>query len=293
MTVERTPPGRRAAASRQRPDEASLRPAGPRTVDRILALLDCFTPARHHLALRELSQITGLHRSTVHRLASRLCSAGYLEHDRETASYRLGLRLFELGAIVLADMELVSQARPHLEALRDLTGETTHLGVLDRGEVVYVEKFEGKHLLNLTSPVGSRRPPHCTSLGKVLLAFLDERQVGQIAEQTGLPRFTEHTIADADTLVRELRQVRLLGYAVDNEETDIGLRCVGVPIRDFTGRVVASVGISGSTSRLLPTGLPRLVGLLTEHAERISAALGWGGSGVAWSRADAPTDPLP
>ncbi len=271
----------------------SLSPVGPRTVDRILALLDCFTPARHHLSLRELSQAMGLHRSTVHRLATRLCAAGYLEHDRERATYRLGLRLFELGAIVLTDMELVTQARPHLEALRDETGETTHLGVLDHGEVVYVEKFEGEHLLNLTSPVGSRRPPHCTSLGKVLLAHLDERDVVRIAEVTGLPRYTEHTIGDVATLLDELRRVRASGYAVDNEETDIGLRCVAVPIRDFTGQVVASVGISGSTSRLRLEALPALVELLAAHAERISVAMGWGGTGGAWNRTETQPHRLP
>jgi len=227
-------------------------------VERVGAILDVFTSEEPELGVTEIAERTGLHKSTAHRFLVNLESVGLLERDPRTQRYRLGLRMFEMGGIVLAQMSLWDEALPFLERLVAESGETGHLAVLERGEAIYIEKVEARRALRIPSAMGRGYPAHATSLGKVLLSDLGEDAVREI---TGAH-----------------------GFAVDDEEYDEGLRCVGAPIRDHTGRVVAALGIGGPVTRVTPERVEELARLVMDAADGLSRRLGASQSG-AFARA--------
>lgn len=219
------------------------------SVSRALEILDLMGRHGGELGVSAIAQDLNLCKSTAHRLLSTLEQRGYVEKNPRTRRYRLGLRLFELGHVVMQQMELRAEARPYLEELTQISGEVVHLGILDQGEVVYIDKVESLHTITMFSRVGRRAPVHCTGLGKALLAFQPAQEQDRIILARGLRRFTENTVTDPDTLRRNLELIRTQGYAIDNEEHESGIRCIAVPIRDHTGQVVAAVSISAPAMR--------------------------------------------
>lgn len=242
-------------------------------VDRVASILDCFSLDRPELGVGELSRMTGLSKGTVHRFLNALRRHRLIEQNPVTKQYRLGLKLFELGTRAIANVDHVGQAEAFLHRLAKETGETTHLAVLDQGMTFYVAKVEGWHSLRMPSQVGKRLPSHCTGLGKALLAFLPGSELEGIVAKHGLPRFTDRTITSLTALKRELAQVRKQGYSVDQGEVEDGLYCVGAPVRDFTGAVVAAISIAGPSTRIEGT-IPRLAREVIATASDISKALG-------------------
>lgn len=239
-----------------------------------MGIFDAFTFQEQDLSLAELSRRLKVHRSTLHRLLLALCRYRLLEQNPRTRRFRLGLRLFELGNQAVAGVQLREVARPHLRELTAETGETSHLVVLDEGEALYLEKFESSNALRMPSRVGRRVPAHCTAVGKVLLAHLPEQELDGVLQARGLGRFTAHTLTTPQALKAELRRIRERGYAVDNEEIEEGLRCVGAPVRNYTGEVVGSVSIAGPSSRLTWERLPQLEERVMACAAAISRDLG-------------------
>ncbi|MFQ5945827.1 MAG: IclR family transcriptional regulator, partial [Anaerolineae bacterium] len=213
-------------------------------MDRALDILDALVASNGGLSLTDLSRRVDLHKSTAHRLLQSLIGRGLASQDQETRRYRAGLRIFELANQVVDGMELRAQARPHLRQLSRRTNETVHLAVLDRGDVVYIDKEETQQTIRMYSAVGKRGPAHCTGVGKVLLAHLPEDQLDRIVAEKRLPRFTPHTITDASTLKVHLHRVREQGYAVDNTEHEPEIRCVASPIRDHRGAVIAAISLT-------------------------------------------------
>ncbi len=170
------------------------------SIARAVRILNVFTGQRPEIALSEISREVGLHKSTVHRLLASLERAGFIEQSTENGKYRLGLKLFELGSLVMHRMNLREGARSHLGELARETKETVHLAALTDGEIIYFEKIEGQSNLTIPSAIGRRIPAHCTGLGKVLLAHLPEEELEAIVSRKGLKRFTANTITSLSEL---------------------------------------------------------------------------------------------
>ena len=263
---------------------ASIRPVSPRyriqAIERAVSILNAFSMDDPELGVTELADRLGLHKSTVHRFMVNLDAAGLVERNARTGRYRLGLHVFELGALVMQQMNLWDEALPFLEGLVHDTGETGHLAVLDKGEAIYIERVEARRALRVPSAIGRGYPAHATNLGKVLLADLSRERVEAIIAERGLAAYTSQTITDPAELEADLDLIRRRGYAVDNEEYDDGLRCIGAPVRDHSGQTVAALGIGGPVTRITPERVEELGGLVMTAARGLSRRLGAHQSGA-------------
>src|SRR5882724_10154984 len=243
-------------------------------LDRAVVILDMLAAVREDLSLFELSERLDLHKSTIHRLLMVLERHRLVERHLENGKYGLGLKLFELGQNAFARLGIGERARPHLERLASAAGETAHLCALDDGEVLYLEKVEPTRTVRVPSGVGHRNPAHCTAVGKALLADLPEAELDALIRRRGLKEHTRNTITTPALLKRELRTIRERGYAIDDEEIEEGLRCIGAPVRDHSGRVVASMSVAGPAFRLTRARTAAVARLVTKAAEALSAELG-------------------
>jgi DNA-binding IclR family transcriptional regulator len=263
---------------------ASIRPVSPRyriqAIERAVSILNAFSMDDPELGVTELADRLGLHKSTVHRFMVNLDAAGLVERNARTGRYRLGLHVFELGALVMQQMNLWDEALPFLEGLVHDTGETGHLAVLDGGEAIYIERVEARRALRVPSAIGRGYPAHATNLGKVLLADLPRERVEAIIAERGLAAYTPQTITDPEELEADLELIRRRGYAVDNEEYDEGLRCIGAAVRDHSGNVVAALGIGGPVTRITPERVEELGDLVMTAARGLSRRLGAHQSGA-------------
>jgi DNA-binding IclR family transcriptional regulator len=254
-------------------------PAGDenlKSLFKVSRILDCFSTVNRTLSLREICDRTGLPKSTTHRLIASMREVGLLDQDREGDRYRLGLKLFELGNIVLANMDLHREARPFVEALTRISGHVVHLAVFDGRQAVVIHRSDPKP--DAIAPVTfiESAPVHCTSVGKAILAFQPAPVAARIM-RAGLQRFTESTITEPAKLKAELARIEKRGYAVDDSEHQPGLRCVGAPIRDQTGRVFAGISVSGPARRISNDEVKKLSALVMHNASAISAKLGFRG----------------
>lgn len=220
-------------------------------MDRLFDIIETLSSNSHGISLTELSETVGLHVSTTHRLLAALVDRGYAQKDIETGKYRLTMRLFEVGSRIVNGMNLVSISRPHLEHLADITGETVHLVARYGDEVVYLYKEDTTNsIVRMASFVGQKTPMYCTGVGKSILAYLPEKEVRGIWSRTEVTAFTPNTITDFDQLEKCLVSVHESGYAIDDEEHELGVRCVAAPIFDFRSAPVAALSISFPASRI-------------------------------------------
>ena len=238
-----------------------------------LRLLKVFSDEDSEIGISALAQRLGLAKSTVHRLASTLIGADMLEQNPDSGRYRLGLALLELGALVRRKMDVSNEAKPYLRMLRETTGETVHLAILDHASVFYVTKLESKQAIRMSSEVGARAPAHCTADGKALLAFQPDAFVDEVIG-FGLQGRTQNTITNAKALRRDLAAVRARGYAIDDEESEIGLRSVAAPIRTQSQTVIASLSIAGPAHRVSRRALVSYAREVVGAADAISQRLG-------------------
>jgi IclR family transcriptional regulator, KDG regulon repressor len=270
------------------------------SIERAVSILNAFSVDEPELGVTDLAERLGLHKSTIHRFLVNLEAAGLVERNRLSSRYRLGLRIFELGGLVLQQMNLWEEALPFLEGLVRDTGETGHLAVLDGGEAVYVEKVEARRALRVPSAIGRGYPAHATSLGKVLLASLDDDACDALIDERGLRKCAPRTIVEPDALRAELARVRTDGFAVDDEEYEEGLRCIGAPIHGHTGHVVAAIGIGGPVTRVTPQRVRELAELVMGAAHGLSRRMGSEQAGAYGSTPirvrtqdrDRPADPV-
>ena len=247
-----------------------------KSLRRIAAVLDCFSRYERSLTLADIARKTNLPKSTVHRLLSSLREIGFIEQTHDRERYRLGLRLLGLGSIVLANMDLHSEAYPYVERLIRVSGEGVHLCVFDGQQIAAVDLREpdGRSVDWVTTITGS--PAYCTGVGKAALAFQPPETIEAVIA-AGLRRFTRNTIVDRDALLTELAQVRARGYAVDNAEHQPGIRCVAAPIRNAAGNVFAAISVSGPVLRITPDRFESLAELVMDVADQISRRLGYAG----------------
>lgn len=246
-----------------------------KSAGKLLAVLDCFSILDRRLSVAEIARRTKLPRSTAHRLILALKEIGFLEQDRTRDEYRLGMKLFELGSIVLSNMDLQREARPFVEALASLTREYVHLCIFDGSRMVFVEKSTGGRTGQNNATITMEATPcHCTGVGKAALAFQPEPVIERVIG-LGLPAFTGNTITDPVRLKDELAAIRARGYAFDHGEIELNRNCVAAPIRNTGGQVFAAISVSGPASRLKPQQLDQLAPIIVSHAESISQRLGY------------------
>lgn len=244
-----------------------------KVLEKALAVLELFADSPGDLTLTQIGQRLRLSKPTAFRIVNVLEEADYLERVPGSQGYRLGLKLHRLGSLVESTTALQKLAHPFLQEVAEKCGETVHLTVLNKGEALYLDKIEGNHSVRVVSRVGMRLPAHCSGVGKVLLAHLPQDEIDAIVRERGLPRLTPSTITDRQALADELRRIRARGYALDNEEIEIGLRCVAAPIRDAADRVVAAISISGPKFRFEDGERDKFISLVLRTSERISSAL--------------------
>jgi IclR family transcriptional regulator, KDG regulon repressor len=244
-----------------------------------IKLLKAFSEDETEFGISGLAKRLGLAKSTVHRLATTLVADGLLEQDPQSGQYRLGVALFRLGALVRRRMDVSNEARPFLFDLRKKTNETVHLAILDGTEIMYVYYLESTQAIRMRSDLGGRKPAYCTAEGQAILAFGPPDVVDRVAKG-GLRARTPQTITDASKLLKALTLVRQRGYAMDDEESEIGMRCIAAPVRNDSGEVVAAVGVAGPVSRLTKKTLASFAPHVIGTAAAISARLGHPGRGA-------------
>ncbi|HEX7359673.1 MAG TPA: IclR family transcriptional regulator [Bryobacteraceae bacterium] len=243
-------------------------------LDRVFQILDVLAGSNHGIGLAELAGRLGVHKSTTHRLLMVLESGRYVERITSTGQYRLGSRLIELGLSAAAQLDVYEISRPHLRALAEEAGETAHLAVLREGEIVSIVKAEGTQNLRTPITVGTRTPAHCTSLGKAILAFGPPERVDDFLKDRKLKAYTPKTITSPVRFKAELRAIRECGYSVDNEEREIGLRCIAAPVWNSVGEVIAAISVAGPAFRITEKRIPGLSRIVMGVAGRISSSLG-------------------
>jgi DNA-binding IclR family transcriptional regulator len=239
-----------------------------------IRLTKAFSENEYEMGISALATRLGLAKSTVHRLASTLVEYDILEQNRETGKYRLGLALFELGTLVRRKMDTASESREQMYALAQATGETVQLAVFDHLSVLYIRILESRQAVRMSTIAGARAPAHCTGVGKVLLAHQAEDVIRQVLD-AGLERYTEATITDPKALAGELAEIRAKGYAFDDEEIEIGLRCVAAPIRNHSGRVIAAISVAAPVQRMTKKNAQATVSAVVGAGEAISRRLGY------------------
>ncbi len=245
-------------------------------VSHALDLLEQFHGDVDELGVTELSKRLKLHKNNVFRLLATLESRGYIEQNRVTENYRLGLKTLELGQTFIKQMGLLRQSRPVLEALVRECNETTYVAILKEFHIVYLDVVETDLTVRVVPRVGARLPAYCTAAGKIQIAYMTDEELENYLPTKELKRFTPNTITDRDELKKHLQQVAEMGYAIDNEELDIGVRCVGAPIRDYTRRIIGAVSISGPSMRFTDERMEKeLIPLVKRAAEEISTKLGY------------------
>lgn len=246
------------------------------TVERALLVLEALSLKAEGCGVTQLANEVNLNKSTVFRILYTLQQNGYVEQIPGSEKYQLSIKLIHLGSNILDRMDLREIAKPYLQLLLDDTKETVHLGILDKNEVVYIEKFESiEHSIRMYSQVGKRVPVHCSAMGKVLLSDFSNDKIKEILKNKILKKYTNSTICDIDKLISEISIIRTRGYAFDNEEHEIGVCCIAAPVYDISNHIVASISLSIPIIYFTEDRIPFLIKKLRKTAKIISRQLGY------------------
>jgi IclR family KDG regulon transcriptional repressor len=251
-------------------------PEAVKSVVRTMRLLESLS-SLERIGVTDLAKRVGMNKSTAYRFLNSLKELGYVSQDDDSEQYSLTLKLFEIGNPVLDRMELWREAQQEMKGLSLLSEETIHLAILEANKLVYLGKIDSPHTLRVSmgSRVGQSAPMYCTGLGKALLANIPAVHVSRILKKEKIVAFTEKTIIKRTALDKELAQIRRAGYAIDNEEHELGVSCIAAPIRDNRGEVVAAISISMPSIRLTKKSLHRFRELVVEAAAQVSYRLGY------------------
>jgi IclR family transcriptional regulator, KDG regulon repressor len=251
------------------------------TIERVSLILDMVGRSPKGASIKDLSMGLDLPKGTIHRLLSSLSYFGYIRQDTETKNYFLGLKLMELGVLLKDQLDLGKVAEPILRSLAEKTGETAHMVIIDMGEIVYIAKTEAPQTtgsLKMVSRMGSRNPPHSCAVGKVLISHFSEEELEHHIGERGLLQRTANTIVDPNVLRRHLNIVKKQGFAIDDEENELGIRCVAAPVFDGKGRPVAAISISGPALRVTREKIRDVLKVeVIKAASEISQRLGFTG----------------
>lgn len=244
------------------------------SLTRALGLLNILAGEDRGLGLSEIAFRADLPVSTVHRLLTTLQVAGYVRFSADGGQWQVGVQAFVVGVSFLRSRDLTAIARPIMRRMMEKSGETANLGIADQGEIVYMDQVECQQMMRAMAKPGSRVGMYCSALGKALLAYLPMAEVRRLMDWRGLPRLTPNTITIPERLLEQLAAIRDHGFAVDDEEHSVGLRCVAAPIFDEAGQPVAAVSLAAPTPRTTPESFAILGGIVREGARDITAAMG-------------------
>ncbi|GLV12551.1 IclR family transcriptional regulator [Alicyclobacillus hesperidum] len=239
-----------------------------------LHALKCFTPEEPELGITQIADKLGLSKSTVHRVMTTLAEEGFVRRDEQTHRYRLGLSVLSLGGIIMSNLEICREGQHLLEEFVNRFDETVHLAVLEDYATVYVSKLECKHPVQIATHLGRKNPLHCTSSGKVILAYQDSTVIDEVIRR-GLRPMTPNTITHPDTLRQLLSQIRKDGYAFSQSELREGVHSVAAPVRDYTRQVIGAVTAVGPAARFTPEKMKSLAKTLVSISKEISHRLGY------------------
>ena len=227
------------------------------------------------MGLMEISAALGLHKSTVHRLLMSLVYMGYAKQDAETQKYMLSYKIVSMAGKILDRMDILKVAKPYMERLSDLSGETVHLVQREENNILYIYKIEAKvGTIRMVSHVGMVHPMYCSGVGKAIMATLPEKEVKQIWNESIIEKKTEHTITDYEEMKKVLAEVRECGYALDDEENEQGVRCIAASLRDYHNEVRYAFSISGPVSRMTRERVEELSVDIKKVQEELSRELG-------------------
>lgn len=252
--------------------KSSSAPVGVLT--KVLSIFDLLDRSRDGLQLRAISEQTQLNKSTAYRFLAHLEREGYLVRD-SAGAYLLGPRLVHLGSGSTYQSTIRKVSRPVLEALWRDTGETVNLAVLDGREIIYLDVIESPHNFRLVSQIGMRRPLHCTALGKAILAWQGANFRDELLAAAKLDKLTPHSITRPSDLIAELGRIQRRGYALDDEEVELGAKCVAAPVLDSSGQIAAGISVSGPTTRMARTRTAHIADAVKNAALEISRHLGY------------------
>jgi len=244
------------------------------SVSRALAILSRLAEHDEGLSLTNISRELTLAPSTAHRLLTTLQHERFVRFNDAKGIWQIGVQAFVVGSHFLSSRDLVTVARPHMEQLMELSGETTNLAMADQGEIVYLSQVECRQLMRTLARPGARIAMHCSAVGKALLAQMPKADVSRILRNRGLPKVTERTITTMACLQADLDAVRAQGYAMDDEEHAVGLRCIAVPVFDETGGIVAAVSLSGPKVRIPEARIDDLAAMVIDTGHQITRAYG-------------------
>jgi len=245
-----------------------------KSIDKVLDLLEFLSLNEQETSITKISKELHMGLSTVHRILTTLKSRGYVIQNQQTAKYRLGIKLFELGCAVQSTKRLVEITKPYLKQLSQSTNETANLAILEGKEVIYLDTIESPEILRTEIMAGTRTPAHCTALGKVLLASISDGEFQSLYKSDELPSsLTSKSISSLEELKNHLKKVKEQGYAVDREEYKIGINCIGVPIFGRNGEAIAAISITGPASRFTLNEMGKVKSKLIAISKEISNQL--------------------
>ncbi len=254
--------------------EAESRDGGVQSVDRALTIIETLAEDDEGYRLSDLAIRTGLSTSTVHRLLATLENRRFVQFDRIESKWHVGARAFTVGATFARRRNFTAQAVPYLRKLRDLTRETANLAVVDDEFIVVLTRMESREIMRSLTKVGGRVAMVASGVGKAVLATYSDADVSAIIRHHGMPRLTEKSIVRPGDLFKELEKVRRQGFAIDDEEACMGLRCIAAVVYNDCSEPLAAISVSGMTSRLTDDRLPMLGQTVREVAAQLTVALG-------------------
>lgn len=246
------------------------------SVERALDIIEVLAVEPEGLGVTEIAGRIHLHKSTVHRLISTLTARGYLEKT-DAGNYKVGIKLIGAVSCYINSLELQTEARPYLAKITGALNLTAHLGVLDGNQVVYIEKMDVVSSIKLYSQIGLHVHAYCSSLGKCLLSNYSKEDLENRMANCSFIKFTAKTISSMEEFHEEMKKVRAQGWAMDDEESETGHRCIGAPIYDYRGDIIASISASGPTALLTRERIPQVVDYLKDAAAQLSRDMGYNG----------------
>ena len=245
------------------------------SVDRTLTILEGLSDYSDGLGITEISERVNLHKSTVYRLLSTLIYKGYVVQDEESSKYKITFKLFELGCKKVDKLDLLKCSKPYTKMLMENVNEVVHLTIREDNEIVYIDKVEANNTISMKSRIGNRAPMYCTATGKAMLAFLPEEEVLKIWKSSKIIRLTENTITDFILYKKELQEIKKIGYAIDDEENEMGVKCVGAPILNIKGDVAGAISVSGPIHRITEDKMDFISKEVIKYANMISEEIGY------------------
>jgi IclR family transcriptional regulator, KDG regulon repressor len=245
------------------------------SIERAADVLELFLTTSPELSVKDISEKLQLSKSTVHGIIKTLEHRGYLQQNPDDLKYKLGIKLFTLGNFFGKHLDIGNIARPIIRDLVNELNETVHLVTLQRDEVIYIEKVDGPRALTIYSHTGKRAPVHCTGVGKAILAHLSEKEADRLLSTASLDAFTGYTMTDINEIKKQFVSIRETGYAVDDEEIELGLKCIAAPIFNHQGNVIASISCAAPKVRLNEEKLPKVIAGIKSAATEVSRSLGY------------------